>query len=142
MRRLGPYLNMGVVIASCAALIEGCSEELGPERFPTTRVSGVVRAGGRPVTGGWIEFVPVEGAVGNLRSAPIGPDGTFVADRVAVGTVAIGVVGAPLDGEPGQVFRELAHPIRRTIPDGPSAPLEFDLLEEAILYRRAKARGH
>ncbi len=142
MRRLGPYLSMGIMIASCAAPVAGCREELGPEQFRTTSVSGVVRDGGRPVTGGWIEFQPVEGTVGNLRSAPIGPDGSFVADRVAVGTVAIGVVGAPLGGLPAEVFRELAHPIRRKIPAGPSAPLEIDLLEEAIRYRKAKQAGH
>jgi hypothetical protein len=133
---------MGVVIASCAVPVAGCREELGPERFQTTRVAGVVREGGRPVTGGWIEFVPAEGTVGNLRSAPIGPDGSFAADRVAVGTVAIGVVGAPLGPVTTPVFRELVHPIRRTIPAGPSAPLEIDLLQEAFRYRQAKVRGH
>ncbi|HMF35840.1 MAG TPA: hypothetical protein VKF17_04345, partial [Isosphaeraceae bacterium] len=50
--RLSPVLFLLGVLAS------GCSEELGPERFPTTRVAGVVVEGGRPIAGGWIEFIP------------------------------------------------------------------------------------
>jgi hypothetical protein len=37
-------------------LSPGCGEELGPERFPTTRVAGTVVEGGNAVAGGWIEF--------------------------------------------------------------------------------------
>ncbi len=74
----------------------GCSEELGPERMPVTRIKGVVREGSRPVSGGWIEFIPVDGTVGNLCSARLGPDGSFDADKVPVGVNLIRLVNAPL----------------------------------------------
>jgi hypothetical protein len=109
-------------------LAPGCREELGPVQFPTTRVTGVVREGERPVGGGWVEFLPVDGTVGNLRSAPIRRDGSFEADRVAVGTYQVGLVAAPV----GSLLAQRFHPIRRAIPAGTSTTLTIDLIEEAI----------
>src|SRR5258708_2926577 len=80
-------------LAGVVLIAAGCSEELGPEVFRTTRVEGTVRIAGQPVTSGWVEFQPVEGAQGNLRSAPIRKDGSFAAEGVPVGRVAIGVAG-------------------------------------------------
>src|SRR4051794_23364773 len=62
--------------------VPGCAEELGPERFVTTRVTGIVREGREPVSAGFIEFSPIDGTVGKLTSAPIGRDGRFVAEGV------------------------------------------------------------
>jgi hypothetical protein len=116
------------------ALAVGCREELGPVSFPTTRVRGVIRQGGRPVGGGWIEFVPLGETVGNFRSAPIARDGTFEATGVAVGTNLIGLVDVSIDPRPGghRLFLTQKSPIRRAIPPGPETTLEIDLVEEMI----------
>ena len=74
----------------CAWAI-GCREELNPARPPTSHVQGRVAFRGEPIGGGWIEFHPIEGALGDVRSAPLNLDGTFVADRVANGLNAIRV---------------------------------------------------
>src|SRR5512135_3128672 len=115
----------------------GCREELGPVRFPTTRVTGVVREGERPVGGGWIEFLPVDGTIGNLRSAPLRRDGSFEADRVAVGTNQVGLVAPPVGSLLAQRFHSMRSPIRRAIPAGPSTTLTIDLIEEAIHHQLA-----
>ena len=113
------------------ASLGGCGEELGPERFDTTRVTGVVREGGHVVSGGWIEIFPVDGAVGTLRSAPLGSDGRFAVDRVAVGTNAIGLVAAHVrDRTNRRLFDTLGTPIRREIPPGAHTELTIDLMEE------------
>jgi hypothetical protein len=125
-------------LAALLAAFAGCNEELGPVRFATTRVTGEVREGGRPVAGGWIEFIPIEGTVGNLRSAPIGADGRFAVTGVAVGRNAISLVNAPARWpETRQLLRSHGGPIRRDIPPG-AARLELDLLTEAIRYEKLR----
>ena len=122
-------------------LAAGCSEELGPERFPTTRVAGIVVEGGRPVAGGWIEFIPTDGTVGNIRSARIGRDGSFQADRVAIGENVIRLVNAPINMPGGEkLFGQFSSPIRRKIPLEPDGPLAIDLLEEAVRYQATRPR--
>jgi hypothetical protein len=122
-------------------LSPGCSEELGPERFPTTRVAGAVVEGGKAVAGGWIEFIPIEGTTGKIRSARIGADGSFQADRVAVGENAIRLVNAPIQLRGGaQLFGQFSTPLRRVIPDRPEGPLKIDLLEEAVRYQAKRSR--
>jgi hypothetical protein len=108
----------------------GCREELGPVAFPITRVVGLVQDGGRPIRGGWIEFVPLNETVGRLRSAPIGRDGRFDATGVAVGLNLIGLVNLP-GGD--RMFRSQGSTIRRRIPPGPMTSLTIDLAEERIL---------
>ncbi|MGZ3301945.1 MAG: hypothetical protein ACXWPK_19000 [Isosphaeraceae bacterium] len=122
-------------------LAAGCSEELGPERFPTTRVAGIVVEGGRPVAGGWIEFIPTDGTVGNIRSARIGRDGSFQADRVAIGENVIRLVNAPINMPGGEkLFGQFSSPVRRKIPLEPDGPLAIDLLEEAVRYQATRPR--
>jgi magnesium transporter len=133
--------------ALLALALVGCSEELGPERFPTATVRGLVTLGNRPVGGGWIEFHPAEGTRGNLRIARIRPDGSFEAEGVPVGRVIIGLDRIPVEPmitrsgpvDP-RLFRSLGSPIRRTIPPGRDVELPIDLLDEATRPRR-KARG-
>ena len=75
---------------------------------------------GRPVAGGWIEFVPVDGTVGDRRSAPLAADGRFEVSGVAVGRNVIGLINAPIrwpDG--GNLFHTQGSPIRRDIRAGP-----------------------
>jgi hypothetical protein len=134
-------MRPAVLAALLAALaMAGCREELGPVAFPTTRVSGVVLEAGRPVGGGWIEFVPVEGTVGNLRSAPIRADGQFEASGVAVGKNLVRLVHAPIRIPGGQHLFWFESPIRRQIPRGPAVTLVIDVLEEAIRHQNEKAK--
>ena len=130
--------------------LSGCSEELGPERPPTTKVRGVVRIGKRPVGGGWIQFEPFEGTAGNLRVAPIRPDGSFETDRVPVGRLVIRLEHLPIEAIPTpsgpigvQAFQAILRtsPIRRTIPDGKDVDLPIDLIDEAIRIQRGPRRG-
>jgi hypothetical protein len=119
----------------------GCSEELGPEQLIVTRVKGFVREGRSPVTAGWIEFFPVEGTVGNLRSAKIGKDGSFEAENVPVGVNLIRLANAPL-GSPNakRLFGSYQSPIRRTIPREPTEHLVIDVFDETILFKNSQAR--
>jgi hypothetical protein len=126
------------LLPAAAVVLTGCSEELGPERFETARVSGIVLEGKRPIGGGWIEFMPLDGTVGKLRSAPIRPDGTFEADGIAVGANSVGIVGAELKMPEGRrLFDTLKTSIRRTIPKGGTAELKIDLLDEFALSHPA-----
>jgi hypothetical protein len=131
-------------LALCLALPvfgAGCREELGPVAFRTTRVRGLIVEGGRPVGGGWVVFIPSDGTVGNLRTAPVGRDGRFVVSGVAVGRNHIGLDNAPIrlpDGR--QTFTPLSSPIVREITPGAEVTLPtIDLLEEAIRHQKAKA---
>lgn len=123
-----------------ATLPVGCAEELGPEPMETTTVAGRVLLGGRPVGECWIEFLPTDGTVGRLRSAPVDAAGRFTADGVARGAVAIRVVGLtrPDAGLDPIVSAYLArirdvYLIRRRVEGG---PLTIDLAEEAYLWSR------
>ncbi|MHC5537970.1 hypothetical protein ACYOEI_07030 [Singulisphaera rosea] len=119
---------------SLGVLASGCAEELGPPSLKTTRLEGLVTVGGQPVGGGWVEFTPIEGTVGKLRSARIGSDGKFVVDRVAVGRNSVGVVDAPIDPKFTGMFHPFSTPIHLTIADGSRVPLSVDLLEEAVRF--------
>lgn len=118
--------------------IWGCGEELGPVRRETNWVRGRVLERGEPLGGGWIEFLPVEGTVGNLRSAPIGKDGRFVADGVAVGVNLVGFVGAPIQIPGGRrFFDSLGTPVRRRISGGGAVDLTIDLYDEFLRRNQA-----
>jgi hypothetical protein len=121
------------------AVLAGCREELGPVRFPTTCVRGQVVEAGRPVVGGWIEFVPFAGTVGNRRSARLAADGRFEVAGVAVGRNIIGLVNAPIDLPGGRkLFHTQRGRIQRDIPPGPPTTLTIDLLTEALRPEKAK----
>jgi hypothetical protein len=120
-----------LLAAWTATSIAGCSEELGPETMPVAHVTGVILEGRRPVSGGWIEFMPHDGTIGNLRSARIHADGTFDTDGVAVGSNVIRLVNAPLASKAARdVFGAYTSPIRRTILARPTEPLVIDLALE------------
>lgn len=131
------------IALACVALGSwGCSEELGPEHMPVARVKGFVKEGVRPVSDGWIEFIPVDGTVGNLCSARLHADGSFVAEHVPVGVNLVRLVNAPLSSPSvKQVFGAFFSPIRRTIPAQPTEPIVIDVVAEAIRFKTAQAAG-
>jgi hypothetical protein len=124
-----------------AGVCAGCANALGPERLPVVPVFGVVTEGGRPLSQGWIEFFPVDGTVGKLRSARLGKDGSFQADKVPVGRNLIRLVNADIE-TPGadRVFGAYHSPLRRVIPAQPGPPLKIDLLDEWIRYAEPRAQ--
>ena len=123
-------LQKGMIPLVLLLAAAGCGEELGPEPMPTARVSGVVRVGKTAVGGGWVEFLPVDGTIGLLASARLRPDGSFVAERVPVGRVAIRLVHPPFP-IPCQRILEHAYVIRRDILPDPSPHLDIELNFEA-----------
>lgn len=123
-------------LAIFSALMASCSEELPRPAAKLARVSGRIIEGTRSVGGGWIEFVPVDGTLGRLRSAPIAADGSFSADGVGVGPNSIGLVDIP-SSVPGarRIFDTLGTTIRRDIgPDG-DASLIVNLYDEVARYQ-------
>jgi hypothetical protein len=134
-------LLRGLTLAGLGLVLAGCGEELGPVPKQVARVRGVVREDRRPLSGGWIEFYPVDGTVGNLRSARIRSDGSFEADRVAVGANLIRFVNARIESQgAAQLFGGYSSPIRRVITDRSESPLDVDLVEEAIRYKKTQTR--
>jgi hypothetical protein len=128
-----------IAIVSVALGISGCSEELGPESMPVTRVNGSVTEGGRPLSRGWVEFFPVDGTVGNLRSAQIRSDGSFETDGVAIGQNLIRLVNAGIRKDFG-IFGTFHSPIRRIVPAQPGEPLRIELVDEAIRFQSSLPR--
>ncbi len=133
---------VGSILAVCALIAtSGCSEELGPETMPVAQVNGSVTENGRALAQGWVEFFPVDGTIGNLRSSRIHPDGSFQADGVAVGRNLVRLVNADIK-TPGlsRVFSSYQSPIRRIIAAEPSGPITIDLVTEAIQIQNPRAR--
>lgn len=130
-----------LAIAGLVLPMTGCAEELGPAPLRVARVRGVVREGGRPLSGGWVEFYPVKGTVGNLRSAPLRADGSFEADGVAVGENLIRLVNVSiaLSGA-SKRFGAYSSPIRRIISDRSATPLDVDVVEEMIRFQKSQER--
>jgi hypothetical protein len=119
--------------------LAGCSEELGPVPLNVTNVRGSVRDGRRPVTGGWVEFFPVDGTVGNLRSGRLAPDGSFTVSGVAVGRNLVRFVNARADLKPvAPLFGSMQTPIRRDVVKDSTAPIEIDLIDEYVSMQRPR----
>jgi hypothetical protein len=130
-----------ITIAASALLVIGCGDAMGPVPLRLVPVRGVVREGRRPLSGGWIEFFPVDGTVGNLRSAHIRSDGSFEAEGIAVGKNLIRLVNARIESPvAAQLFASYQSPIRRVISERVGTPIDVDLVEEAIRFRETQAR--
>jgi hypothetical protein len=113
----------------------GCARALGPEPMPVTAVRGVVTEGRRPVGGGWIEFIPVDGTIGKLRSARLNADGSFEAQGVALGVNLIRIVNARIESRAiARLAGSFASPIRRVASKQDRRPLAIDLLDETVRF--------
>jgi hypothetical protein len=138
----GRYSSQLLLISLFPLVGMGCDDELGAERMPTASVSGVVVESGRPVVGGWIEFIPVDGTVGNIRSGRIQPSGEFHVDRAALGENLVRLVNAPIQlPGGGRLFGAYSSPIRRVISAGRQGSLRIDLVEEAIRFQNPPTRS-
>jgi hypothetical protein len=114
----------------------GCGQAFGPERMPVATVSGGVTEGRRPVSGGWIEFIPVDGTIGKLRSARLNSDGLFEAKGVPVGVNLIRIVHARVESPAiAKLVGNYGSPVRRVISDENRRPLAVDLLDEMIQFQ-------
>jgi hypothetical protein len=119
----------------------GCRDMLGPEKMITTTVLGTVTVAGKPVSQGWIEFVPVEGTVGRMRSARLQKDGTFTATKVPVGVNLIRLINVDIENvELRRGLASFASPIRRTITDQAGGRIKIDVIEEYVKGVEAQAR--
>jgi hypothetical protein len=130
-------MHAGLVLI--ASLTAGCAEELHPESIPTTRVTGVVRNGGQPVQDGWVELMPVDGTLGDLRTAPIGRDGSFEVTGVGIGAHLVDIAHASIGGtRPTPSFMHMTNvPIRRVVRAGAANHLTIDLFEETLRRRNS-----
>lgn len=138
IRRYPAAAALGV---AAVVFTPGCSRVLGPVPRPVAEVRGRLHEGGRPISGGWIEFMPSGGTIGNLRSARIDADGTFAADRVAIGENAIRVVNAHVDATPYlNIVGQTVSPIRRVIRPDDRATLTIDLRDEALRFHETRRR--
>ncbi len=144
MNRLCPIAQgspAAALVVTAALLAPGCSRVFGPVPRPVAQVRGQLHEGGRPISGGWIEFMPSGGTIGNLRSARIDADGKFDADRVAVGENAIRVVNAHVDATPYlNILGHTVSPIRRVIRSDDRAALSIDLRDEALRFHETRRR--
>lgn len=126
-----------------ALLVAGCRDARGP----TTTLQGVVRVRGAAVGPGWLEFLPIDGTLGDLRSARLQSDGSFRVERVPVGRTAIRLVGTPrlATGDPaldlwlGQLRQ--VHLVQKSIAPSPTPPLLLDLEVEEQRSRDAAPRN-
>ena len=119
----------------------GCSEELGPERIPTASASGVVTMSGQPLSPGWIEFQPYDGALGDPASTRINPDGSFRFERAPLGKVVVRLYGVPLEAKAAIWLLRTTSPIRRVTqsPEGP--PMQIDVVEELYRHQAKQAEA-
>ncbi len=131
MRQLR-FLAALICIASFAP---GCAEEWGPTRRDVIDLDGRLRLGGTPIGGGWVEFIPIDGALGDVRAAKLNPDGTFHATKVARGRNVVRVLNPPVNLGVDRVYQQFYSPVRPVIEAGQK--LDIDLRIEAL---RARSR--
>ena len=124
-------INVRLVAKSCILAsiylgsLAGCSEAWRPSIEGSEKVECRLLLRSQPVRGGWVEFVPVEGALGFIRSSRIRNDGTFSLSRVARGKNVIRVVVPTFSPNVEPVFQSYQSPIRPIVENDPF--LEIDL---------------
>ncbi len=121
IQRLSRSLFIGLMFVPL-----GCTEAWRPTPLGQETVRGHILLGRTPVAGGWVEFIPIDGATGRIRSAPIQADGSFVAEGVARGRNVLRIVHPPESSRVETRFQTFQTPVRPEI--RPDQPLEIDLL--------------
>jgi hypothetical protein len=135
-KRRRPMWFRSISLASLALGAAGCADELGPVSMAVAPVKGVVTNGRIPVRNGWIEFIPIDGTVGNPYSARIREDGSFEAARVAVGMNLIRMAHVSLGSNVAErVFGAYHSPIHRVIAPQSTEPLVINLIDESVRHR-------
>ncbi len=141
VRRRDLWLR-AIVACFLAVCSVGCHDALGPEKMVTTTVLGSVKLAGKPLSRGWIEFIPVDGTVGRMRSARIQKDGSFHATKVPVGLNLIRFVNADIENDDlRRGMGSFASPIRRTLTEKFDGRLDIDVFEEYQKAAAAKLRS-
>lgn len=123
--RLREMVSLEIALAGLLVAAPGCFEKWKGRQADPVDVWGSVRIGSAPISGGWIEFLPIDGAVGHLRSAPIGPDGQFRATRVARGRNVVRIMYPPPHPPVNRLFQSFQTPLRLEV-DG-RGPVDIDL---------------
>lgn len=131
--RTKTHVAVGCVLLTAVA---GCGEELGATPIAHVAVEGRVTDGSKPVAGGWIEFLPVDGTTGHLRSAPLGADGSFRVTGLGSGPHVVRLV-RPSSPRVEAMFQQFASPIRVAVAAG--AELGIDLARERLRARTGGA---
>jgi hypothetical protein len=85
---------LGLLVLFPLPLLAGCGN--------TTTVKGQVLLDGQPLPGGILSFVPAAGNPGNLMTATIQEDGSFVMTDAPIGPVAVSIANAHLKPEDPQ----------------------------------------
>lgn len=150
MSRVPPILRARALAFLLPLLTGALGCQVHTRESPTVSVSGHVRLDRQPITRGWIEFLPIEGNIGQLRVAPVGAGGAFHATRVPAGTVGIRFIPTrrltPDNHNLAAPIHQLtnAYLIQRQIPEAGATDLDIDLSDEAFRLIRlevAPSRG-
>lgn len=121
--------RLPVMALFLAASLAGCSEEQPDPAFPHVSVHGKISRGGKPLTSGWVEFVPVDGGQGTFRSGAITPDGSYRITDLGPGLHGVRII-VPRD-KSFFPFDQFFSPIRRTLSSEASQQFDLDLSAES-----------
>lgn len=120
-------------LALWALVVAGCSEERPDPAFPLVSVQGRVVRNGQPLASGWVEFVPVDGGQGVMKSGPIAANGQYLATGLGPGLHGVRVI-VPRDKSLFP-FDQFFSPIRRTLTTEPLQTFDIDLSAESTKSR-------
>lgn len=133
MKLLMCHHNTMVSSILCLGMAAGCSEERPDPAFGLVAVQGRIQRNGQPLSTGWVEFVPVDGGQGVMKSGPIATDGHYKASGLGPGLHGVRVI-VPRDKSLFP-FDQFFSPIRRTLSAEPVQTFEIDLSAESAKPR-------
>ena len=123
------FVTLKLGFLTILSIVSGCSEEMPGTRFPLANVQGKVVRDGKPLTNGWVEYVPVDGGKGVFRSGPIELDGMYQMTGLGPGLHVVRVV-VPRDKSIFP-FDQFFSPIRRTLTSDSVQTYDINLNEES-----------
>lgn len=122
-----PKILSGFIL--CVIMAAGCTEERPDPAFPLVTVQGRIQRNGQPLSSGWVEFVPVDGGQGVMKSGPIESNGQYKATGLGPGLHGVRVI-VPRDKSLFP-FDQFFSPIRRTLSAEPVQTFDIDLSAES-----------